>query len=181
MNKPLLQLTTMLAAVFILFTALTTQAQEKTIGNKPRKGSANTSINVIKGNQVAIKMNAGKKPVQLLKFNFNVENRSPDSIRFKVNVYDYDVSVGENFVKKDITGTILEGKNHISIDLAPYDIRVKGNILVAIEWLKTDPSAIPAFAIGVFNGGTYTYENAVWKKTPLFGADFNVQVKKLTN
>ena len=169
-------------AVIVFITALTVQAQDKTklIGNKPRSGSANSSFSVIKGNQVAIKMKAGKKPVQLLKFSFDVENRDRDSLQFKVNVYPYDVSVGENLVKQDITGTIHRGKNKINVDLEPYNIQAKGTVLVAIEWLKTDEGANPSFAIGLFNGGTYTYENNTWKKTPVAGVDFNVLVKKVS-
>jgi hypothetical protein len=170
------------AAVMILVTAFTTQAQDKTrlIGNKSRSGSSNSSFSVVKGNQVAIKMKAGKKPVQLLKFTFDVDNRYRDSLQFKVNVYPYDVSVGENFVKQDITGTIPRGKNKITVDLEPYNVQVKGTVLVAIEWLKTDEGANPSFAIGLFNGGTYTYENNTWKKMPVAGVDFNVLVKKLS-
>jgi hypothetical protein len=58
-------------AVVLFTTALmiiggTANAQEKIkrIGNKPRSGSSNSSFSVVKGNQIGIKMDAGKKPVQ---------------------------------------------------------------------------------------------------------------------
>lgn len=180
-SKTLTPFKLILFSALLLFSAVTAQAQDKTkrIGNKPRSGSANSSFGVIKGNQVAIKMKAGKKPVQLLKFSFDVDNRDRDSLQFKVNVYPYDVSVGENLVKQDIFGTIPRGKNKITVDLEPYNIQVKGTVFVAIEWLKTDQGANPSFAIGLFNGGTYTYENSTWKKMPVAGVDFNVMVKKL--
>lgn len=102
-----------------------------------------------------------------------------DSLRFKVNVYQFeDVAPGENLVKQEIYGAIPKGKNRIDVDLSPYGITVKGNILVAIEWLKNG-SGDNHFAIGLFNGGTYRYEGNKWKKTPVAGVDFNVLVKKL--
>jgi len=162
----------------ILFTA---HGQDKTkvIGNKPRSGSANSSFSVIKGNQVGVKMNAGRKPVQLLKLNFDVENLGKDSLKFKVNVYEFNyVAPGENLVKEDIIGFIPRGKDRVNVNLEPYHIVVHGNILVAIEWLKND-GGNNHFAIGLFNGGTYNYEDDKWKKTPVAGVDFNVLVKKL--
>ena len=174
--------TIMLAALFIVAAFATSQAQEKTkrIGNKPRTGSANSSFDVVKGDQVGIKMDAGKKTVQLLELNFTVNNMYRDSIPFKVNVYEYnEISVGDNYVKEDIISVIPKGKNQISVDLTPYNIKVNKDLLVAIEWLKTDAGAYPSFAIGLFNGGTYKQENGRWKKVPVAGIDMSVIVKKL--
>jgi len=167
-------------ALFMLAVIFTAQAQDKTrlIGNRPRSGSANSSFEVIKGNQTGIKINAGHKPVQLLQLNFDAESMSSDSIKFKVNVYEFNyVAPGENLVKQPIIGALTKGKNRISVDLEPYNIVAKGHILVAIEWLKNS-SANNHFAIGLFNGGTYCFEDGRWKKTPVAGVDFNVRVRK---
>lgn len=168
--------------ILILLAALFVQAQDKTkvIGNKPREGSSNSSFAVIKGQQVGIKMKAGSKPVQLLKLNFGVENRNRDSIKFKVNVYEfYGDTPGENLIRQDIIAAMPKGKNRINVDLSPYNIITKGTILVAIEWLDTYNGSEPAFAIGLFNGGTYRNQTGEWKKMPVAGVDFNVLVKKL--
>ena len=172
----------MLALAF-LFTSAFAQAQQKeqtkVIGNMPRSGSANSSFSILKGNQVGIKMNAGHKPVQLLKLNFGVDYLGKDSLKFKVNVYEFnDVAPGENLVKQEIFGAIPHGKTRVDVDLRPYDIEVKGNILVSIEWLQNS-NEDNHFPIGLFNGGTYTFEYHKWKKTPVAGVDFNVLVKKL--
>jgi hypothetical protein len=158
------------------------QAQEKTkrIGNKPRHGSSNSTHNVVKGNQIGIKMDAGKKPVQLLTLDFGVTNNSAKPLKFKVNVYEFnDILSGENFVKKDIVAEIPIGKTRVNVDLSPYNLEVKRDLLVTIEWLESVAGAAPAFAIGVFNGGSFEYANGKWKKIPLFGLDFNITVKKL--
>lgn len=163
----------------IIFNA---QAQENTkrIGNKPRHGSSNSTHSVIRGNQLGIKMEAGKKPVQLLNLDFGVTNNTAKPLRFKVNVYEFNgIMSGENFVKKDILAEIPTGKTRVNVDLSPYNLEVKRDLLVTIEWLETVEGASPSFAIGVFNGGSYEYNSGKWKKIPVFGLDFNMTVKKL--
>ena len=170
-----------LTAALITTLIFTAQAQgkTKTIGNKPRSGSASSSFDIAKGNQVGIKMNAGHKPVQLLQLNFDAESLNTDSIPFKVNVYEFNnVSPGENLVKQPVFGALTKGKNRISVNLEPYNIIASGQILVAIEWLKNS-TADNHFAIGLFNGGTYRYENGEWKKTAVAGVDFSVLVRKV--
>ena len=170
-----------LLAAFMSAFIITAHAQDKikVIGNRPRSGSANSSFAVVKGNQTGIKINAGRKPVQLLQLNFDAESMGSDSLKFKVNVYDFNyVAPGENLVKQPIVGAITKGKNRVSVNLAPYNIVVKGRILVTVEWLKSSP-ADNHFAIGLFNGGTYCYEDGRWKKIPVAGVDYNLRVKKV--
>ena len=162
--------------------SLTTQAQDKIkrIGNKPRTGTSNTSFAVNKGHQIGIKMNAGRKNVQLLSLDFGVENNKQEPIEIKVNVYQFKKEQPtENLSKGPILAKIPAGKSRMSIDLAKYDIQAKGDILVAIEFLDTKPGNDPIFSIGLFNGGTYRYQGTEWKKMPVAGVDFNVMVKKL--
>ena len=131
-------------------------------------------------------MNAGNKPVELLKLSFHVDNQSQDTIPFKVNVYNIvDKDPKDNLVKQEVKGTIVrlnKPENQlVSIDLSPYNIQVKGDILVSVEFLKTQPEKSLGFACGLFNGGTYYKNgpNSNWVKKAVIGADFNVLVKKL--
>lgn len=175
------QLPLILALAFMLF-SFSTQAQDKTkrIGNKPRTGSSNTSFAVAKGHQVGIKMNAGRKVVQLLSLDFGVSNNNADTLGFKVNVYDFKgEQPGENLVKDDIINGIPPGKSRVTVELSKYNIKAKGDILVSIEFLDVKLGANPSFAIGLFNGGTYHCEDSEWKKMPVAGVDFNVMVKTL--
>jgi uncharacterized membrane protein len=168
--------------VLVLFISATIHAQDKTkvIGNKPREGSSNFSFAVTKDHQVGVKMNAGRKPVQLLKLNFGVNNLNKDSLKFRVNVYEFSKDQpGENLAKERIIGVILPGKNRLNINLSSANIITKGTILVAIEFLSTYKGSEPAFSIGLFNGGTYRYEGSEWKKTPVAGVDFNVLVREI--
>ncbi|ASU35843.1 hypothetical protein [Mucilaginibacter xinganensis] len=169
-----------LMAALLMVAAFGTQAQKgtKLIGNKPRSGSARSSFDLAKGNQIGIKMNAGSKPVQLLKFNFDMDNVSNDSLQFKVNIYEFNnVAPGKNLATTPIYGAVPKGKNRVTVDLEPYNITAKNDILVAVEWLQTYHGD-NHFAIGLFNGGTYHFENGEWKKMSVAGVDFNVLVRK---
>lgn len=163
------------------------QDKTKTIGNKAREGSANNSYSAVKGAQVGIRMSAGRKPVQLLKLNFHADSYASDSIAFKVNVYQMDgkFPLDTNLVNAEIKGLIkkhdTEKHQLVSVDLSPYKIDVRGDILVSVEFLTTKPGSEISFACGLFNGGTFHKDanSAKWKKVPIVGADFNVLVKKL--
>jgi hypothetical protein len=163
------------------------QDKTKTIGNKAREGSANTSFSAVKDAQVGIQMNAGHKPVQLLKLNFHVANHASDSIAFKVNVYKMSgkLPADSNFVATEIKGTIPKydkGEHKlVSVDLSPFNVVASGQILVSIEFLTTKNGADISFASGLLNGGTFHKDSSdeKWKKIPVVGADFNVLVKKL--
>lgn len=163
------------------------QDKTKTIGNKPRQGSSNTSFSAVKGAQVGIQMNAGHKHVQLLTLNFHVANRASDSVAFKVNVYRMDgkFPVDSNLTAAIIKGIIPKYKNgehqQVSVDLSPYNIVVSGQILVSIEFLSTKRGSDISFACGVLNGGTFHKDSDTekWKKIPIVGVDFSVLVKKL--
>jgi len=44
---------------------------------------------------------------------------SSDSVKFKVNVYEFNyVAPGENLVKQSVLGALTKGKNRVSVDLA---------------------------------------------------------------
>ncbi|SEN00173.1 hypothetical protein SAMN05192574_102136 [Mucilaginibacter gossypiicola] len=169
-----------LAATLLLGSlALTSRGQEKThlIGNKPRSGSNYCNFNMSLGNQIGIKINAGRKLVQMLKLNFDAENIESDPIKFKINVYDFnDATPGKKLTDQIIYGAIPRGKNRVSVDLAPYAIKVKGTVLVSLEWLD-NYSSDNHFAIGLLNSGTWYYEDDHWKKKAIGGVDLNVMVR----
>lgn len=182
---------TLLTCSLCLVTLLS-HAQDKTknIGHKLRKGSTNNHFGIVKGAQIGVRMNAGHKPVQLLTLSFDVDNLAKDTIPFKVNVYSMgDKAPLEYLVKEEIKGTVIRNNQVtgeqinqlINVDLSPYNVKVKGNILVSIEFLNTIPDKSLGFSCGLLNGGSWYKKgpDAEWKKIPVVGADFNVQVKKL--
>jgi hypothetical protein len=163
------------------------QDKTKTIGNKAREGSTNTSFSAVKGAQVGIRMSAGHKSVQLLKLNFHVANHAHDSIPFKINMYKMNgkFPADSNLVSGEIKGRIPKYSNGehqlVSVDISAYKVIVSGDILVSIEFLTSKDGANIGFACGLLNGGTFHKDSPgeKWKKIPVVGVDFNVLVKKL--
>ncbi|AYL95758.1 hypothetical protein HYN43_010860 [Mucilaginibacter celer] len=177
----------MVLLLFVVSINAMGQDKIKTIGNKLRSGSTNTTFDAVKGKLVGVEMNAGKKQVQLLKLSFHTANRSSDSVAFKVNVYQmagkYPNNV--NLVTDEVKGYIQKYRDGnpqlTTIDLSAYNIKVAGDIVVAIEFLETKNGSNIGFSCGLLNGGTFhrDSEAAGWKKIPVVGADFSVRVKKL--
>lgn len=193
-SLPLSKIFKLLFICFICFAAFNGLAQDKTkiIGHKSRSGTTNNSFGIVQGAQIGIRMNAGHKPVELLKLSFHVDNLGKDTIPFKVNVYAMGDKLpqGDNLVKEEIKGSVIREKapndplinnQLITVDLSPYKVDVKGDIIVSIEFLSTIPNRSLGFSCGLLNGGTYYKKNpdTEWKKIPVVGADFNVLVKKL--
>lgn len=178
----------LLAALLLCVVSLNVLGQHKikVIGNKPRTGSANSSYSVVKGSQVGVEMNAGGKLWQMMMLNFHTLKNSNDSILVKVNVYQMDGKIpGKiNLVNADARGVIKccnAGTVQLNtIDLSAYNIKVSGDILVAIEFLETKNDPPVNFACGLFNGGSFykKADSVAWKKIPVLGADFSVSLAR---
>jgi hypothetical protein len=169
----------LLSAFMLLCIASVSIAQTNVIGNKSKSSGTNASVDIKKGGQVGIKVNTGKKPVQLLNLNFNITNTLGDSVRFKVNVYDLNGMPGKNLVTQDIISWIPKTGGAVHVDLTPYNVTVKGKVLLAIEWLDNKHQK-PEFSAGLLNGGTFTKDTATseWEKLPVVGIGLNAEVKK---
>lgn len=174
------QLIVLSALIFFTFGMIHAQDVTKRIGNHPKTGSANARFSINKGQQIGVKMNVGSKYHQLITLNFGVDNAVAKSINFKVNIYKINGEIpGENIVKEEIYSSIPAGKNRVNVDLSASNLTVKGKILVSIEFVDDFNGPLPAFSIGILNGGTYTYRAGKWEKTPVAGVDFNIIVKKV--
>ena len=74
------------------------------------------------------------KPVYIKDFNFHIVTNNTDSVKFRLNIYSYDGSVGKNLLHQNIYFTVLGKKpGDFKVDLSKYHIVVRGNVFVAIE------------------------------------------------
>ncbi|MCE7924913.1 MAG: carboxypeptidase-like regulatory domain-containing protein [Haliscomenobacteraceae bacterium CHB4] len=78
-----------------------------------------------------------KKVAQLEKFRFFVSGNNFDTVRFRINVYALDGDEpGGNLLKDNIIVTLPgRKKGWVEVDLLPYDVRVDGPVVVAVEWV----------------------------------------------
>jgi hypothetical protein len=136
------------------------------------------------GTEMGIHVDLGKTPVRLKTFNFHLADSRIDSAIFRLNIHNFQNGVpGENLLQRSILVPIGRRTGAYSIDLTDYNILLKGDVLVSLEWLG-DPSASTAtgvlyFSAGFFNSATWRRETSQgnWKKASGIGIGFNLDVQ----
>ncbi|MEQ8476861.1 MAG: carboxypeptidase-like regulatory domain-containing protein [Fulvivirga sp.] len=80
-----------------------------------------------------------KKETFLKTANFTLNFTGTDSLLFRVNIYKYNQgTIGDKLVDQDIIIRTIQQKGTITIDLEPFNIIVKDDILLALEWIEDD-------------------------------------------
>lgn len=120
-----------------------------------------TNINL--GSEIGRKFKLGDDdPSHLTKFKFYIKDNNFDSVKFRINIY----TIEDNRPTKKInTQNIFTSANKdyigwVVVDLSPYHIVVKEDIVVAVEWIGHSkkgnelnlPIIIPSF------GSTHYYK-----------------------
>lgn len=96
-------------------------------------GSANL------GYEVGSVINLPEKPAILKNFNFHIYNIGDDSVKLRLNIYDFNNgNIEDNLLEKNIWFVISKrDRGNYSVDLSDYQINVYGNILVTLENIAT--------------------------------------------
>jgi len=124
------------------------------------------------GTEIGKKFKLGEKKVSTLReFKFYIKENDYDYVKFRINIY----SIKDNRPNKKInTKNILVevGKNYsdwVITDLTSYDINVKENIIITVEWIdhseKGDKLNLPMIIPSL--GSTHYYKfgsQNSWKK-----------------
>ncbi len=89
------------------------------------------------GGEIATLIRIKKKNTQLLDLKFNILENPSDSLKLRINIYDYDKGFpGKNLLLKNIFYSISNKKGTETIDLEPYNIMVDHDIVVGLELIK---------------------------------------------
>jgi len=113
--------------------------EEKRIGNS---GSNTESIAYWKdkksfGGEIATKIRIKKNDTKLLDLKFTIIENISDSLKMRVNVYNYvNGYPGENLLKTKIYHTITKKEGEEIIDLKPYNIHVNKDIIIGLELVE---------------------------------------------
>ncbi|MGV6831986.1 MAG: carboxypeptidase-like regulatory domain-containing protein [bacterium] len=109
------------------------------------------------GGEIATKIRIRKVDTRLLDLKFNILKNLSDSLKVRVNIYNYNKRFPqEKLLKKNIFHTISRFKGQETIDLRPYDIRVHDDIVVSIELVKVYGDKIDFIVSGeAFNGTSF--------------------------
>lgn len=138
------------------------------------------------GAEIGRKFSIGsKKESQLKEFKFFIKKNNFEKIKFRVNIYSINNKYpSKNLNKKNI---YIDVKNKstgwIIVNLADYDINIKENIIITVEWIEGSeggnklslPMLIPSF------GSVHYYKygsQSKWKKYKMISTPMILEFKQ---
>jgi len=161
--------------------------KRRTLGNKTESKFIGTGFGYNQlGAEMGIKINIRKNPTFVDAFNFTVsQNRLSAKSIFRLNFYEVNKrKPGKNILKDNILVAIEPKQTgKMTIDLKPYDIVLKEDIIATLEWVanegenKKDEAIF--FPMGFFTSGTLRKETSQsrFKKFGSLGIGFNIDVR----
>ena len=161
--------------------------KRRTLGNKTESKFISTGFGYNQlGAEMGIKINIRKNPTFVDAFNFTVsQNRLSAKSIFRLNFYEVNKrKPGKNILKDNILVTVEPKQTgKMTIDLKPYDIVLKEDVIATLEWVanegenKKDEAIF--FPIGFFTSGTLRKETSQsrFKKFASLGIGFNIDVR----
>ncbi|MEM7084748.1 MAG: carboxypeptidase-like regulatory domain-containing protein [Bacteroidota bacterium] len=130
------------------------------------------------GGEIASAIRVRKKNTRLLNLKFNIIENMSDSIKVRINVYDYKRGIpGKNLLTQNIFHTITKKKGLETIDLKPYKILVNDDVAVSIELIEIYGTAIYfAISASAYGGESFTREISQddWKIYKKVGMGFSL-------
>lgn len=130
------------------------------------------------GGEITTKIKINKKSTKLLDLEFNLVENTADSLRVRVNVYDYKNRFPTSkLISNNIVHTITSGLSHETISLEPYNIIVSDDIVVGIELVEVFGDKI-RFAISANNKTGTSFTKRIsqdkWNRHLGIGMNFTV-------
>ena len=90
-----------------------------------------------KGHEIGLKIDLGTSFVKLQSLHIRVHKQSYDSSLFRLHIRNIkDDLPHKELLKQNILITITESSGWVEIDLSKYNIVLKGEIALTLEWLK---------------------------------------------
>ena len=159
----------------------------KTLGNKTRSKFLSTGFFYDQtGAEMGIKINIRKAPTYVDKFNFHISyNRLSAKVLFRLNIYS--VKNGqpfENILTQNIIIPVAAKQTGlISVDLRAYDLVLRDDVIVTLEWIETAESVKKGegiyFSLGLVAGRTFLRNSSQGKMKKMrgLGIGFNLDVR----
>ncbi len=161
--------------------------KNKTIGNKTETKFINAGFSYDQlGAEMGIKMNIRKDPAFVDAFHCSVsQNRLSSKSIFRLNIYEVSKGrPGANLLKNNILIPIESKQTGvITVDLRKYNIVLKDDVIVTMEWVEntgeTNKGEAIFFSLGVLTGGTLHKESSQGKLKKLngMGVGFTMDVR----
>jgi tetratricopeptide (TPR) repeat protein len=154
--------------------------------SKTRTGNENTSFSIMGywkdkealGGEITTRIKIKNKATRLLDLKFNIIENTSDSIKVRVNVYDYKKNYpAKNILNTNIFHIINIKKGKETIDLQPYNIVVNDDVVIGIELVEVFGDNIN-FAISASKTRGISFLRLIsqdtWKRFSIVGMNFSV-------
>jgi len=161
--------------------------KHKVIGNKTETKFINAGFSYdYLGAEMGIRVNIKKSPTYVDAFNFSVsQNRLSSKVKFRLNIYNIEKGKpGKNILKDNIIIPVESKQTGvISVDLKKYNIILKDDVIVTLEWVETEGENYKGeaifFSLGVLTNGTYhkVSSQGKMKKLKGMGVGYNFNVR----
>ena len=160
----------------------------KTIGNTTTSKFVSIGLPLkFLGTEIGVKIKLGKNPVILKKFSFNISDNRLDTAVFRMNIYNLKNGVPfENIIQKNVIVHVGKQKGLYTVNLTPYKLQMKGDIILSLEWVEGSYSGSGNGAIflsaSFLSSATWhrLTSQGEWKKATGLGVGLNVEVQELS-
>ena len=130
------------------------------------------------GGEIATLVKVKKKNTKLLDLNFNIIENTVDSLKIRVNIYDYQKGYPQQkLLQQNIFYTIKADTKTAKIDLSSYSLNVDKSIVVGIELIEVYGDAIN-FAINAAQKRGVSFIRLIsqdkWIRHPSTGMNFSL-------
>lgn len=130
------------------------------------------------GGEIASRIKIKNESTQLLEFKFKIIENQTDSLKIRVNVYDYHRRYPtEKLLKSNLYKTIIRKDGVVSVNLEPYNLIVDNDIVIGIELIEVYGNSIEFAVSGnEYTGASYRRQISQdsWKRFPTIGMNFEV-------
>lgn len=162
--------------------------KKKTLGNKTKSTFIGHLFYYEQlGKEMGIRVNVGRQPNFVDTFNFHISyNRFSAKSFFRLNMYKIvNGKPSDNILKSNIIIPVEPKQTGmITTDLKKYDIVLKEDVIVTLEWVDNEgevkPTEALVISVGLLTGGTYergSKESKMRKKLKGMGLGFTMDVR----
>lgn len=156
--------------------------REKVLGNKTTstKFSAAFSSDVL-GNEMGITIKIKKSPTYIKDFNCSIVKNNYGKIKFRLNFYTLNIKgmPDKNILNENIIVETDIEEGVLTVDLTEYNIVVKDDFFVSLEWIEDLGEDGLFFSASLFGKPMIerTTSQAFWQKIRMASIGFNVTAR----
>ena len=161
--------------------------KQKTLGNKTESRFMSTGFSYDQlGAEMGVRINVRRQPTYVDAFNFFISyNRLSARSIFRLNFYSVEKGKPHrNLLNENILVRIdPKETGPITVDLESYDILLRDDVIVTLEWVENEGENNKGeaifFSLAIFNSGTLYKKSsqARFKKYSNLGVGFNIDVR----